>query len=155
MSKLTEQVTTAAAPIAAQNGCSVWDVEYVKEAGAFFLRIYIDHPDGVTIDQCEAVSRAMSDWLDETDPIAESYTLEVSSAGADRVLKRPSDFAAFMGSEISIRLYQPRDGKKEWIGVLTEYDAGAVAISVPQKDGETSIRFEKNEIAQVRLYVAW
>ena len=155
MSKLTEQVANAAAPIAAQNGCSVWDVEYVREAGAFFLRIYIDHPDGVTIDQCEAVSRAMSDWLDEADPISESYTLEVSSAGADRVLKRPSDFSAFMGSEISVRLYQPRDKKKEWVGTLTEYDAGAVTISVPQKTGNVTIRFEKNEIAQVRLYVAW
>ncbi|MBQ1351806.1 MAG: ribosome maturation factor RimP [Oscillospiraceae bacterium] len=155
MSKLTERVTQAAVPIAAQQGCSVWDVEYVKEAGAFFLRIYIDHPDGVTIDQCEAVSHAISDWLDETDPIAESYTLEVSSAGADRVLKRPSDFAAFMGKEISVRLYQPRDKKKEWIGTLAEYDAGAVVLSVPQKTGNIPVRFEKNEIAQVRLYVAW
>lgn len=151
MSKLTDQVAKAASPIAAQCGCTIWDVEYVKEAGAYFLRIYIDHPDGITIDQCESVSRAMSDWLDEADPIADSYTLEVSSPGADRILKRPSDFALFLESEVSIRLYQPKDGKKEWIGTLAEYQDGAVLISVE----EQPVRFEKNEIAQVRLYVAW
>ncbi|MDD4511411.1 MAG: ribosome maturation factor RimP [Oscillospiraceae bacterium] len=151
MSKLTDRVAKAASPIAAQCGCTIWDVEYIKEAGAYFLRIYIDHPDGITIDQCESVSRAMSDWLDEADPIADSYTLEVSSPGADRILKRPSDFALFLGSEVSIRLYQPKDGKKEWIGTLAEYQDGAVLISVEERP----VRFEKNEIAQVRLYVAW
>ena len=151
MSKLTDQVAKAAAPIAAQCGCTIWDVEYIKEASAFFLRLYIDHPDGITIDQCEFVSRAMSEWLDETDPISDSYTLEVSSPGADRVLKRPSDFALFQGSEVSIRLYQPKDGKKEWIGTLTGYHDGAVLISTENRP----LRFEKNEIAQVRLYVAW
>ncbi len=151
MSKLTDQVAKAASPIAAQYGCSIWDVEYVKEAGAYFLRIYIDHPNGITIDQCEAVSRAMSDWLDETDPISGSYTLEVSSPGADRVLKRPSDFSLFMGEEVSIRLYHSKDGKKEWVGTLTGYEDGAVLISI----GDRSIRFEKDEIAQVRLYIAW
>ena len=151
MSKLTDLVTSAASPIAAQYGCTIWDVEYVKEAGAYFLRIYIDHPDGITIDLCEAVSHGISDWLDEADPIAESYTLEVSSPGADRVLKRPSDFAAFLGQEVSVRLYGPKNGKKEWVGTLTSYENGTVVISVDDQP----IRFEKGEIAQVRLYVAW
>ncbi len=89
MAKVTELVAGLAAPIAEENGCSLWDVEYVREAGQWFLRVYIDKEGGVSIDDCEAVSRPLSDKLDEADPIEGSYTFEVSSAGADRVLKKP------------------------------------------------------------------
>ena len=151
MRNIVQQVKAAATPMVENTGCSLWDVEFVKEAGLFYLRVYIDHPDGVSIDQCEAVSRALSDWLDEADPIEESYTLEVSSAGADRTLKRPSDFEQFMGSTVSVRLYQAKDGKKEWVGVLTGYENGAVQITVD----ETPVQFEKKEIAKVQLYVTF
>ena len=101
MAKVTELVAGLAAPIAEENGCSLWDVEYVREAGQWFLRVYIDKEGGVSIDDCEAVSRPLSDALDEADPIEGSYVLEVSSAGADRPLKKPAHFRQFLGSEVT------------------------------------------------------
>ena len=96
MSKLTDAVLALAEPVAAQQGCEIWDVEYVKEAGSRYLRVYIDKPDGVSIQDCENFSRALDPILDEADPIPDSYVFEVSSAGAERQLKRPGDFARFL-----------------------------------------------------------
>lgn len=149
MAKVTELTRALAEPIAAENGCTVWDVEYVREAGTWFLRVYIDHEGGVDINHCEAVSRPLSDALDEADPIEGSYTLEVSSAGIDRVLKKPEHFAQYLGSEVEVRLYRPIDGRKDHVGLLKAYDGGNVTI---ETDGvETA--FEKKDVAQVRLYV--
>ena len=148
MSKVTDIVAGLAAPIAEAAGCSLWDVEYVREAGTWFLRVYIDREGGVSIDDCEAVSRPLSDRLDEVDPIQGSYTLEVSSAGLDRVLKKPEHFTAFLGSEVEVRLYRPREGRKEFVGVLSAYEDGNVTLAL---DGESAV-FEEKEIAQVRLY---
>lgn len=145
MAKVTELVAALAAPIAEQNGCTLWDVEYVREAGQWFLRVYIDKPEGISINDCEAVSRPLSDALDEADPIQGSYTFEVSSAGLDRALKKPAHFAACMGRPVDVRFYRPMDGRKELTGVLTGYEDGAVLV-----DG---VRFEKNDVAQVRLHV--
>ena len=119
MAKVTDLVAQLAQPLAEAAGCSLWDVEYVKEAGTWYLRIYIDKETGVSIDDCEAVSRPLSDALDEADPIEGSYTLEVSSAGADRVLKKPEHFQRFCGEEVEVRLYRPKDGKKDFVGRLT------------------------------------
>ena len=150
MAKVTDLTAQLAAPIAQQAGCTIWDVEYVKEAGSWFLRVYIDKEGGVSIEDCEAVSRPLSDKLDELDPIEGSYTLEISSAGADRALKKPEHFRQFMGSEVEVRLYRPRDGRKEHVGILTEYDTeGNVTLDV----AGAPITFEKKELAQVRLYV--
>ena len=147
MKKVTELTAELAAPIVAAQGCELWDVEYVKEAGTWYLRIYIDKEGGVSIDDCEAVSRQVSDLLDEADPIEGSYTFEVSSAGAERPLKRPSDFERFMGSAVTVRLYKNRDGRKEFAGTLAGYEDGAVLLDV----GGTVMRFEKAETALVRL----
>ena len=106
-----------AEPVAKAHGCELWDVEYVKEAGGWFLRIYIDKEDGVSITDCEAVSRALDPVLDERDPIPDSYTFEVSSAGAERTLKRPSDFERFMGHLVEVKLYKARDNRKEYVDV--------------------------------------
>ena len=149
MAKVTDAVEALARPIVEDRGCTLWDVEYVKEAGVWYLRLYIDKPGGVSIDDCEAVSRPVSDLLDEADPIEGSYTFEVSSAGADRVLKKPEHFAAYVGSEVELRLYRPHQGRKDWVGVLTAYAEGNVTITAPQ--GE--LTFEKKDIAQTRLYV--
>ena len=149
MAKVTDAVEALARPIVEEKGCTLWDVEYVKEAGVWYLRLYIDKEGGVSIDDCEAVSRPVSDLLDQADPIEGSYTFEVSSAGADRALKRPEHFAAFMGSEVELRLYRPRDGRKDWVGTLSAYADGDVTITAPQ--GE--LPFEKKDIAQTRLYV--
>ena len=149
MAKVTELVRALAQPIAAENGCSIWDVEYVREAGTWFLRVYLDKEGGVTIDDCEAVSRPLSDALDEADPIEGSYTLEVSSAGIDRVLRHPEHFTAFLGSEVEVRLYRPMEGRKDHVGLLRGYDNGDVTVELPRG----AVTFPKKDVAQVRLYV--
>ncbi len=147
--KITEQVWQFAQPLVEANGCTLWDVEYVREGGEWFLRLYIDKDGGVDINDCEAVSRAVDPVLDEKDPIPESYRFEVCSAGLERVLKRPSDFAQFMGTPVLVRLYRPRDGRKEFAGTLSGYDDGRVTVTV----NGTPIIFEKSEVALVRLRV--
>jgi ribosome maturation factor RimP len=148
MAKVTDTVAALAAPIVESAGCSLWDVEYIKEAGEWFLRVYIDKEGGVSIEDCEAVSRPLSDQLDAADPIEGSYTFEVSSAGCDRVLKKPEHFAQFQGAEVEVKLYRPREGRKEFVGLLRAYADGNVTLDV----GGTPTAFEKKEIALVRLY---
>ena len=149
MKKVTETVRELALPVVEENGCKLWDVEYVREAGQWYLRIYIDKDGGVNILDCEAISRACDPILDEKDPIPDSYSFEVCSAGLERVLKRPGDFEQFLGSMVLVRLYKPVDGRKEVVGTLTGYEDGAVTVTV----NDRPVRFEKNEVALVRLYV--
>ena len=149
MAKVTELVSALAAPLVEAAGCSLWDVEYVREAGQWFLRVYIDKEGGVSINDCEAVSRPLSDALDEADPIEGSYVLEVSSAGADRPLKKPEHFAAFLGTEVEVRLYRAVDGRKDHVGTLSGYENGDVTIETA--DGPRT--FVKKDVAQTRLYV--
>ena len=145
--KVTEQVAQFAEPVVQAHGCTLWDVEYVREGGEWFLRLYIDKEGGVNISDCEAISRVVSDLLDEADHIEGSYVFEVGSAGAERPLKRPADFEQFMGADVLLKTYKPRDGRKEFSGVLAGYDDGAVSLTV----GSETLRFEKPEIALVRL----
>ena len=147
--KITEAVWEFAAPVVEAQGCTIWDVEYVREGSDWFLRVYIDKEGGVDIDDCEAVSRALDPILDEKDPIPDSYTFEVCSAGLERVLKRPSDFERFLGSRVNIRLYKPVDGSKEFVGTLTGYENGDVTAEI----AGSARTFRKAELAQVRLHV--
>ena len=149
MSKITETVWKIAEPTVRENDCEIWDVEYVREAGTWYLRIYIDREEGVSINHCEAISRAVDPMLDEADPIPGSYVFEVSSAGAERTLKRPSDFERFMGSLVEVKLYKAKNGTKEFVGNLEGCEDGNVKISVA---GE-SMEFQKSEVANVRLRV--
>ena len=149
MKKITDLVAQLAAPAVEAQGCELWDVEYVREGGTWYLRLYIDKEGGVNILDCEAVSRAVEPLLDEADPIEGSYTFEVSSAGCERPLKRPSDFERFMGSPVTVRLYQARNGAKEFAGTLTGYDAGNVTVRV----GSEELTFTPKEVALVRLRV--
>jgi ribosome maturation factor RimP len=151
MSRLTDRVAAIAAPIVEAEGCSLWDVEYVKEAGTRFLRVFIDREGGVSIEDCERISRRLDPILDEEDPIPESYVFEVGSAGADRELKRSRDFEQFMGSEVEVRLYRPVDGSKQYVGTLKAYEDGTVTLM----QGEKVLQFEKDQVAQVRLYVSF
>ena len=149
MAKVTDVVAQLAQPIVEQAGCTLWDVEYVKEAGTWYLRILLDKEGGVDINDCEAVSRPLSDALDEADPIEGSYVLEVSSAGADRPLKKPAHFRQFLGAEVDVRLYRPLDGRKEYTGILRDYADGDVTIEL----GGAPRTFAKKDVAQVRLTV--
>ena len=147
--KVTELVTQLALPVVESCGCSLWDVEYVREGSEYFLRLYLDKEGGVDINDCEAVSRAMDPILDEADPISTSYHFEVCSAGLERTLKRPSDFARFMGSPITVKPYRPRNGMKEIPCVLRAYEDGRLTVEA----GKETVRFEKSEVALVRLRV--
>ena len=148
--KVTELVAGFAKPIVEAQGCQLWDVEYVRDGSERFLRLYIEKQDGVVdISDCEAISRAVDPILDEKDPIAESYHFEVCSAGLERKLTRPSDFARFMGSAVMVKLYRPRNGLKEIPGILRGYEEGKVTLEA----GKETITFEKSEVALVRLRV--
>jgi ribosome maturation factor RimP len=147
--KVTDIVSEFAKPIVEAHGCTLWDVEYVREGSERFLRLYLDKEGGVDITDCEAISRAVDPILDEKDPIPESYHFEVCSAGLERALKRPGDFARFMGSTIMVKLYRPRNGLKEIPGILRGYEEGRVTVEA----GKETITFEKSEVALVRLRV--
>ena len=149
MKKVTEIVAELAAPVAAEFGCELWDTEDGREAGQWFLRRYLDKVGGVDILDCENVSRKVSDLLDEVDPIEGSYVFEVSSAGAERQLKRPSDFERFIGSPVLVKTYQNRDGRKEFPGVLKGYEDGDILLQM----GTQELRFNKSEVAMVRLRI--
>ncbi len=150
MSKITDKVYELAKPVVEQAGCSLWDVEYVREAGSWYLRVFIDKEGGVSINDCENISRTLDPILDEADPIPDSYVFEVGSAGAERELKRPGDFQQFMGSEVEVRLYQPLNGRKAFVGTLSGYDNGDVSILA----GKENMSFQKAQIAQVKLHVS-
>lgn len=145
--EIENTVRSLAQPLADGFGLDIWDVKYVKEGTEYYLRIEIDKPQGVTIDDCEKLSRAIDPVLDEKDPISDSYCLEVSSPGLGRTLCRAEHFERFTGSEIRLRAYKPVDGKKEFVGTLEKYDGGAVTVSVEGK----SLVFAPSEISSVRL----
>ena len=149
--KITEQVAQFAQPVVEANGCQLWDVEYVREGSERYLRLFIDKDGGIDIEDCEKIHRAMDPILDEKDPIAESYHFEVCSAGIERPLKRPSDFAQFLGSPVTVKLYQNRNGRKEFAGHLKAYDeaTGDVTVTIGKEDAT----FTKSELALVRLRV--
>ena len=147
--KITEQVTGFPRPVVESLGCRLWDVEYVREGADWFLRIYIDKDGGVDITDCEAISRALDPILDEADPIPTSYIFEVSSAGVERELKRPSDFEKFMGSQVEVRHYQPVEGAKSHTGLLRGWADGAVTIDI----NGVEKTYQKAQVAQVRLSV--
>ena len=135
-------------PIVEEQGFELVDVEYVKEGGTMYLRAYIDKPGGIAVNDCETVSRALSDLLDKEDYIADSYILEVSSPGLGRPLKKEKDFKRSVGKAVEIRLYRAVDRKKEFEGILTDYDDQSVTIE--QEDG-TEASFERAAIALIRL----
>ena len=141
----TEELLT---PIVESHGFELVDVEYVKEGGTWYLRAYIDKPGGIAVDDCELVSRAFSEILDEKDYIEDSYILEVSSPGLGRPLKKEKDFKRSLGEEVEIRTYRAVDRQKEFIGILTDYDKDTVTIEM---EDETKKTFERSEIALIRL----
>lgn len=135
-------------PIVEENGFELVDVEYVKEGSNWYLRAYIDKPGGITVNDCEVVSRRLSDILDEEDYIDDAYILEVSSPGLGRPLKKEKDYKRSLGKLIEIRTYRMIEKRKEFTGILKEYDENTVTIE--EEDGTTKT-FDKGEIALIRL----
>ena len=135
------------APIAEENGVEIYDVEYLKEGCDWYLRAYIDKPEGVNIQDCENVSRALSDKLDEVDFIDDAYILEVSSPGLGRTLKKDKHLEKSLGEEVELRLYKPRDKQKEFTGILKSFDADSVIIETEEEEKV----FARSEIALIRL----
>lgn len=143
-----QQTESLLEPIVTGFGFELVDVEYVKEAGTWYLRAYIDKPGGITVDDCEAVSRKFSDILDEKDYIDEAYIFEVSSPGLGRPLKKEKDFKRSLGEEVEIRTYRAIEKQKEFTGVLKEYDKDSVTIAY---EDDTTQTFLKSDIALIRL----
>lgn len=137
-------------PIAAEYQVEIYDVEYVKEGREWYLRAYIDKAGGVTIEDCEKVSRALSDALDREDFIPDAYILEVSSPGLGRQLKKDRHFEKSLREMVEVKLFEPIEGVKELEGVLHAYDQRKITIMT--EDG-SEIELERNKIAQVRLKI--
>ncbi len=135
-------------PLMKENNFELVDVEYVKEAGNWYLRAYIDKEGGITVDDCEIISRKLGDWLDEKDFIADSYILEVSSPGLGRPLKKDKDFNRSIGEDVDIKLYKPLNKQKDFTGTLISYDKDTVTIA--QEDG-AELTLNRPEIALIRL----
>ena len=146
-SEIEEKTEAMLTPIAAAHGVSVYDVEFIKEAGEWYLRAYIDKPEGVDINDCVDVSHALSDALDEDDFIDEAYTLEVSSPGLGRQLKKDRHFANSIGMDVELKLFKAKDGVKEFTGTLKAFDDETVTVTINGTD-ETFIR---KEISVIKL----
>ena len=140
----TEQLL---APVMEANQFELVDVEYVKEGTNWYLRAYIDKPGGITIDDCETVSRALSEALDREDFIPEAYIMEVSSPGLGRPLKKPKDYERNIGKDVEIRTYKAINNEKEFVGALKTYDKDTVTITI----NEEETTFAKSDIALIRL----
>lgn len=135
-------------PLMDEHHFELVDVEYVKEAGTWYLRAYIDKEGGIAVDDCEVISRSLGSWLDQEDFISDSYILEVSSPGLGRPLRKEKDFERSMGKDVEVRLYRQIDKQKEFTGTLTAYDKDTVTLVM--KDGSQKV-FEKPDIALIRL----
>ena len=135
-------------PLVEQHGFELVDVEYVKEGGNWYLRAYIDKPGGITVDDCELISRALGDLLDEKDFIEESYILEVSSPGLGRPLRKDKDFARSIGEEVEVKTFKAVNHQKEFTGILKEYDKDKIIIEM---ENQETMEFARTEIALVRL----
>jgi ribosome maturation factor RimP len=141
------KVTEWLEPRISPEGYELVDVEYVKEAGTYYLRVYIDKEGGVTVDDCETVSHMMDKWLDDEDFIPDAYILEVSSPGLGRPLKKEKDYIRNRGKSVEIHLYRAVDGEKEFEGILTDWDPETVTITAGD-DG--AVTFSRKDIALIR-----
>lgn len=134
-------------PIIEANNFELVDVEYVKEAGNWYLRVYVDKEGGIAVDDCEVVSRALSDLLDAEDFVEDSYILEVSSPGLGRPLKKEKDFVRSIGKEVDIHLYKSIDRQKEFTGVLKSYSKEEIVLQIEDSD----VSFDRTNVALIRL----
>jgi len=148
--KITDIVAELAQPVVEQADCELVDVVYEKEGSDWFLRVYIDKPGGVTLDDCEKISRHLNEILDEKDPIPQAYYLEVSSPGLERQLKKPRDFERALGNLVEIKLYKAVDNRKRYEGELISYDGNVLAIKTENNE---ILEFKVEQIAKVKTIV--
>ncbi len=151
--RVTDIVEKLALPIVNEVGVELVDIEYKKEGSSWFLRVFIDRPEGVDIDDCSKVSERLSDQLDIVDPIPNAYFLEVSSPGAERPLKKPADFQKAINKQVHISLYEPIDGKRDVEGFLIHYDEASLEIEYREKAVKKKIVIPSNRVASARLSV--
>ena len=136
MTRKEQQLEALIAPCVAQLGLTLWGVEYLPQGRRSLLRVYIDSDAGITIDDCERASKHVSDLLDVEDPLTSAYTLEVSSPGMDRLLFKPSHYAESIGETVDVRLNYPQDGRRRFVGVLTELKNDAAVLEVEGSECE-------------------
>lgn len=148
-SKVEELVMGLAQPLVAETNLELVDVEFVKEGREWYLRVFIDKPEGVDLEDCSLISQNLGAILDEKDPIPQGYYLEVSSPGIERPLKKPADFTRFAGEQVALHLYGPYEGKKDWIGTLKGLEDNHVVLAI--EDEENAIPYDS--IASAKLYV--
>ena len=153
--KVTEIVEEMAAPILEELNLELVEVEYVKEGRNWFLRVYIDKENGVDIEECGIVSEKLSEKLDEKDPISNNYFLEVSSPGAERPLKKDSDFIKAVGKNVHIKTYEPIDNEKEFEGILKSFDGDTVVIEIKIKTRKKELTIPYEKIAKARLAISF
>ncbi|GAA6237097.1 ribosome maturation factor RimP [Apilactobacillus micheneri] len=155
MSEITETVENLVNPILAEHDFYLYDIEFVKESKSWYLRVYIDKKNGINIEDCALVSDELSEKLDsiEPDPIPQAYFLEVSSPGAERPLKKPSDFENAIGEYIHVSLYAPIDGNKIYEGTLKEYNDDDLVININMKGRFKDLSIPKKSIAKARLAI--
>jgi ribosome maturation factor RimP len=145
-----KKVTELLLPILEKENFELVDVEFVKEGPNWYLRIYVDKEGGISIDDCEMVSRALDKKMDDASFIEQAYILEVSSPGIDRPLKKPEDFVKYAGEVVDVKLYKARDGEKEFQGILKGLEDGIITLI--DEDGK-EMSFEQKEVASIRLAV--
>lgn len=151
MSKVTDLVTALILPVIGQMGVELWDVEFVRIGGEQYLRILIDSENGIFVDQCEAVSKAVDPLLDQSDIIDTAYLLEVASAGIERTLKKPEHFIRYVGSLIELRLFKAVDGQKRFVGILESYEESALTL----KTTDATLTFPLDNISKASLKYNW
>lgn len=147
MAGVAERVFTLIKETVEAQGVNLWDVRYLKEGASYYLRVFIDKEEGISIDDCTKVNHAIDPIIDEADPIDNSYYLEVCSTGLERELVRPEHFYAKLGEKIKLKLYKALDGAKEFSGILKDFDGKEITVTVDEKE----MKFARNEISVCRL----
>lgn len=147
MAKIEDIISALIQPIIEEKEMELVDVNFVKEGQDWFLRIFIDKEEGIDLDDCELISRAVSDLLDKNDPISQSYHLEVSSPGVERPLKTTKDFQRFLGSPVQIKTFVPIEGKKKLKGILEDGNEEEITLSI----GQEKINIPREKISKANL----
>jgi len=151
---MIEKLELLLSPVTQAQGCELYDIEYVKEGGDRILRLFIDKEEGIDIDDCERVSRAAEQVLDEEDPISGEYRLQVSSPGVERKIKKPAHFTRFIGHKVEIRLFSPHEpvsGRKKFTGKLTDFSNHQATLQTTEDD--QCFTFDLQDISSCRLVV--